>query len=108
MSDLLESVANSEENSFEAISSEDMIHSTKQHNRKIAEKEKRIADKERCTRCRIWRIRCKECGEDREEEDCEERREKTVREIIAELIKEMIEDAAEITKIQKKIEKLPI
>ena len=62
MSDLLESVANCEENKFEVISSEDMLHHVKESNvkvKKMKQKRERMRTRKlQCEWCRIWRINC--------------------------------------------------
>ena len=73
VSNFLESVANSIENHFECISSEDMLASTKRANEKIDKiikewKEKRLK-KLRCKSCAYKEIKiqpCQECHEDEE------------------------------------------
>ena len=45
VSDLLEALANSEENSYEVISSEDLLSSTKEHNNEVVEIKKVVAQK---------------------------------------------------------------
>ena len=131
VSDLLESVANSEESNFEAISSEDMIHSTKVHNKIIAEKERTMIEKERCTRCRLWRTRCHKHIDGNKVQEDENNAEALVEQIIeeiigdmfsevqqednsksekkaeaqiTEIIEEMLEDTIQITQIENKIE----
>ena len=67
VSDLLEALANSEEASYEVISSEDLISSTKEHNERVEEmKTEVISGRKRkleCTHCKLWRIGCKKRGE---------------------------------------------
>ena len=58
ISDLLEAVVNCEEKSYEVISSEDLLHSAKGHNKEIEKirrelEEKKIAKNE-CWLCRRW------------------------------------------------------
>ena len=59
------SVANSEEDPFEVISSEDLLHHTKVHNRRVKEIQEKIRQeklkKENCKKCNA---RCKKCEEE--------------------------------------------
>ena len=82
-----------------------MIHNTKVHNKIIEEKEKRIAEKERCTRCRLWRTRYHnhaDRNEVQEEED--ERIENNAEVQIKSIIEEILEDTIQIIQIKKRIE----
>ena len=64
VSDLLEALANCEENSYEVISSEDLLSSTKEHNNEVVEMKKvlaqKVARKLECMKCKVWKIRCEE------------------------------------------------
>ena len=65
VSDLLEALANSEEDSYEVISSEDLISSTKNHNKEVEEIRKDIAKRVKrkieCIKCKAWNLRCEKC-----------------------------------------------
>ena len=65
VSELLEAVANSGENKFEVISSEDLLHHTKKSNSKTkqikAEIQERREKKRKCWKCKLWRIGCRKC-----------------------------------------------
>ena len=80
VSDLLEALANSEEASYEVISSEDLISSTKEHNERVEEmKTEVISGRKRkleCTKCKLWRIRCKKCV----------KQDEVVREVVSEAV----------------------
>ena len=69
VSELLEALANSEEDSYEVISSEDLLSSTKEHNIEVEEIKKEVAQKLKrkieCTKCKVWNLRCKSCTEKR-------------------------------------------
>ena len=69
VSDLLEALANSEEDSYEVISSEDLISSTKNHNKEVEEIRKDIAKRVKrkieCIKCKAWNLRCEKCKEKR-------------------------------------------
>ena len=60
VSELLESVANGIEDPCEVISSEDMLHHVKEHNRKVKilkeEFERREEEKRKCRECKISEI----------------------------------------------------
>ena len=81
VSDLLESIANSEKETAEVISTEDLIHNTKKHNIEVkrVQEDWKMAktNKEKCRTCKIWRTRCQNCIERRFEKtmktDCEEK-----------------------------------
>ena len=65
VSDLLESVANCEENKFEVISSEDMLHHVKESNVKVKrmkqEWEEKRREKSQCEGCKVWELKCRTC-----------------------------------------------
>ena len=71
VSDLLEAVATGEEKKYEVISSEDMLYSMKDHNKKVKELNVELEDQEKrkrhCWSCRMWRKKCTKCN-DREVE----------------------------------------
>ena len=71
VSDFVESVANSEPNKFETISSEDMLHHTEESNRKMdilrQEWMKRRLRKMKCSSCRTQHLRCKNHQKTRDE-----------------------------------------
>ena len=86
VSDFLEAVANAEEEKTEVISSEDMLHNVNKGNIKKEELIKRWKskkfEKESCIKCKIWKLRCRNCAEKRAEASpglgmCEERRNET-------------------------------
>ena len=123
VSDLLESVANSEEEKFEVISTEDMLHSVGDHNRAVEKRNKDMKDKkmrkEKCHNHKLWKMRCRECRRRRRraqdtwsnsDSDVSDEEENTPRdtptEIIQELINEIIEDAEELgyTEVKMSVE----
>ena len=98
VSDLLEALANSEEESYEVISSEDLISSTKEHNVKVEGMKTEVMTSRKrkleCTYCKTWRIRCRNCVEETvvdcvEEHDTD--KEKTLTEMTLEIVEEVIE-----------------
>ena len=56
-------MVNCEEKSYEVISSEDLLHSAKNHNREMekirSEIEEKIETKNKCWTCKRWRRECK-------------------------------------------------
>ena len=66
VSDYVEAVATSEKNKIEVISSEDMLHSYKNHDKKVKELkediQRRKHEKMRCTTCCPGEIRCLRCS----------------------------------------------
>ena len=72
VSDLIENIANGEKDKIEVISTEDFLHHTKCSNRstvKIREdwNEKKLK-KENCIKCKIWSIKCENCGKSSKDE----------------------------------------
>ena len=60
VSDLLEAVANSEENPYEVISSEDMLHHVGTHNLTVEKNKEQRKKKLKCDGCKTWSRKCKE------------------------------------------------
>ena len=62
VSDLLEAVANSEEENYEVISSEDMLHHVGNHNVRVLEtdleRKELKREKMKCMACKLWKINC--------------------------------------------------
>ena len=68
VSELLEAVANSEDNKFEVISSEDMLYSVRASNLKVEDLRRtrplKVQLKRRCWGCKVWKIGCSAHKED--------------------------------------------
>ena len=96
VSDLLESVAASGDDKFEVISSEDLLHHTKESNRQVKENKALVAEKKQkkdnCWSCKVWKRMCKDCkeqkmrsGRTREEENKETAAENMMRWLLDEV-----------------------
>ena len=116
VSDLLESVANSEQRKFEVISTEDLLHSTKNSNKQVEERKKKVEDawirKAMCRKERNWKERrCLNCVERRkgrklgdkipgEDPDNEQERRSVAEDILEELVEETLEMLSDLEEIR--------
>ena len=103
VSDLLESIANSEVKKYEVISTEDLLHHVWLYNRGLLERKISLrASKERRWKCfkeRLWEKRCEKCESSREEEKDENPELRSIVEIIVE---EVLKRAVDISEERRK------
>ena len=96
VSDLLEAVANSEDKSYEVISSEDLLHSAKNHNKEINKMKRNIEEglkiKNSCWSCKRWRRKCKQHEENKTPTEETENREEVTCRRMEQLLEEIIEE----------------
>ena len=104
ISDLLESIANGgeEEKKYEVISSEDLLHHTKESNRRVREQRADVEEREKmkksCWECKVWRRGCRRCAENRENKKYKEVEEQTSKSNITEILEEIMSEVEEMSR----------
>ena len=101
VSDLLESVANSGEDKFEVISSEDMLYHTKESNERVRDNNKEMEDrrneKKMCWNCKVWRRKCSKCQAEKTESGASGDQQVVEKKTeIEEILERMMEEVIEI------------
>ena len=97
ISDLLEAVANCEKKSNKVISSEDLLHSAKGHNREMEKIREELEEKKKakneCWECKRWKRKCVNHGRKEKNEIVGENieEEETSHRVIEEIIEQTIE-----------------
>ena len=110
ISDLLESIANGgeEEKKYEVISSEDLLHHTKESNRRVREQRADVEEREKmkksCWECKVWRRGCRICKDNRENNKYMEAEELTSRSTITEILDEIMSEVEEMSRTPDCIE----
>ena len=116
VSDLLESVAASGDDKFEVISSEDLLHHTKESNRQVKENKALVAEKKQkkdnCWNCKVWKRMCRDCkeqkmrrGRTREEENKETAAENLMRWLLDE-VEDIIDGRTDCKECEKEKRKI--
>ena len=101
ISDLLESVVNCEERSYEVISSEDLLHNAKSHNKEVEKMRREYTGKRtvkiNCWACKRWKKRCERYQEEEEGTNTE----RDTQEIVEKIIDEILELELNLEKEEK-------